>query len=446
MKNVISIVTLLLLSSYMVTAQQVLTLKDAVNYALKNKLEAVNARLDVENSEFLIQETRAAVLPQINAQAGVTHNIKLQQMALDLGGQTMIVRMGQPWVSSPVLSLNQQLFNMSAFQGLKAAKSTREFYALNAELTEEQVIEKVITSYYEVYKTKTQLATLDSTVANTTRVRDVIGGLVDNGLAKKIDLDRMNVTLSNLNSNKIQLNSALELQENALKYLIGMDISAPIELEEKVFEAPAEFTLVKEDFNIENRKEMQVLSKQGELLHYQKKAVEAAYYPTLSLGANYGYYAMGDRFPYLQGDYKGVSGSDFAAVSLTLNIPIFNGFQVRSKVSQAQIQILQYEAQMKDVKLALNLAVENALTRINNSVLTLNSQRENMILAKEVLENIENNYKNGLASLTDLIDAETSYVSSQNNYTNALVDFKVAEVELLKAKGELKSYFTQSNN
>jgi outer membrane protein len=446
MKNVISIVTLLLLSSYMVTAQQVLTLKDAVNYALKNKLEAVNARLDVENSEFLIQETRAAVLPQINAQAGVTHNIKLQQMALDLGGQTMIVRMGQPWVSSPVLSLNQQLFNMSAFQGLKAAKSTREFYALNAELTEEQVIEKVITSYYEVYKTKTQLATLDSTVANTTRVRDVIGGLVDNGLAKKIDLDRMNVTLSNLNSNKIQLNSALELQENALKYLIGMDISAPIELEEKVFEAPAEFTLVKEDFNIENRKEMQVLSKQGELLHYQKKAIEAAYYPTLSLGANYGYYAMGDRFPYLQGDYKGVSGSDFAAVSLTLNIPIFNGFQVRSKVSQAQIQILQYEAQMKDVKLALNLAVENALTRINNSVLTLNSQRENMILAKEVLENIENNYKNGLASLTDLIDAETSYVSSQNNYTNALVDFKVAEVELLKAKGELKSYFTQSNN
>jgi outer membrane protein len=55
-------------------------------------------------------------------------------------------------------------------------------------------------------------------------------------------------------------------------------------------------------------------------------------------------------------------------------------------------------------------------------------------------------YKNGLTSLTDLIDAETSYVSAQNNYTNALVDYKVAEVELLKAKGQLKSYFTQSNN
>lgn len=437
---------MLLLSSYAVTAQQVLTLKDAVNYALKNKLEAVNAQLDLANSEYMIQEARAGVLPQINAQAGVTHNVKIQQMALDFGGQTMIVRMGQPWVSSPAISLNQQLFNMTAFQGLKAAKTTREFYAINAELTEEQVIEKVITSYYEVYKTKSQLSTLDSTLANTTRVRDVIASLVDNGLAKKIDLDRMNVTLNNLKSNKLQLLSALELQENALKYLIGMDITTPIELEEKAFEAPTGEALARDGFNVENRKEMQLLAKQGELLQYQKKAIEAAYYPTLSLGANYGYYAMGDKFPYFQGDYKGVSGSDFAAVSLTLNIPIFNGFTVRSKVSQAQIQILQYEAQLKDTKLALSLAVENAYTKINNALLTLNSQRENMLLAKDVLDNIENNYKNGLASLTDLIDAETSYVSAQNNYTTALVDYKVAEVELLKAKGELKSYFTQSNN
>jgi outer membrane protein len=437
---------MLLLSSYAVTAQKVLTLQEAVNYALKNKLEAVNAQLNVTNSEYLIEEARSAALPQINGQVGLTYNAKLQQMALDFGGVTQIIRMGQPWTSTPVISFNQQIFNMSVFQGLKAAKSTREFYAINLELTEEQVIEKVISSYYEVYKTKTQLSTLDSTVANTTRVRDVIGGLVDNGLAKKIDLDRINVTLNNLNSTKIQLQSALELQQNALKYLIGMDISAPFALEEKVFEAPAASPLLKEEYNIENRNEMKLLAKQGELLHLQKKAIEAAYYPTLSLGANYGYYAMGDRFPYFQGDYKGVNGSDFAAISLTLNVPIFNGFLIRSKVGQAQVQILQYDAMLKDTKLALNLSVENAYTRINNAVLTLNSQRENMILAKDVLDNIENNYKNGLTSLTDLIDAETSYVSAQNNYTNALVDYKVAEVELLKAKGQLKSYFTQSNN
>ena len=62
-----------------------------------------------------------------------------------------------------------------------------------------------------------------------------------------------------------------------------------------------------------------------------------------------------------------------------------------------------------------------------------------MNLAQEVLTNIENNYKHGLASLTDLLDAETSFADAQNSYTNALLDYKLAEVQLIKAKGELNS-------
>ena len=61
-----------------------------------------------------------------------------------------------------------------------------------------------------------------------------------------------------------------------------------------------------------------------------------------------------------------------------------------------------------------------------------------------MLDNIENNYKNGLASLTDLLDAENSYADAQNNYTNALIDYKLAEVQLVKAKGELKTFYTQN--
>lgn len=76
---------------------------------------------------------------------------------------------------------------------------------------------------------------------------------------------------------------------------------------------------------------------------------------------------------------------------------------------------------------------------MNNSLITLNTQKENVNLAKEVLSNVENNYKFGLASLTDLLDAETSFADSQNSYTNALLDYKIAEVKLIKAKGELKS-------
>jgi len=60
-------------------------------------------------------------------------------------------------------------------------------------------------------------------------------------------------------------------------------------------------------------------------------------------------------------------------------------------------------------------------------------------LAQEVLDNTKNNYYQGLASLTDLLDAENSLTEAQNNYTSALLDYKLAEIQLIKSKGELKS-------
>ena len=422
---------------FFVQAQQQLTLSEAVNYALENKAEAVNARLDVKNSEYLIDEVRANALPQINIDGGLTYNAILQETAMDFMGESMVIAMGRPWQSTAAVSLSQQLFNQAVFTGLKAAKSTREFYKINAQLTDEQVIEKVANSYYEVYKTKSQLKTMDATIENTTRVRDVIKSLFDNGLAKKIDLDRTNVALNNLTSTRQQLINALQLQENALKYLIGMDINTPIELPNDTFEITAH-ALVDESISVENRTELIILEKQSELLALNKKATEAQGYPSLSLNANYGYLGIGDKFPWFQ-SYPDAYWSDFASVGLNLRIPVFNGGVVKSRVKQAQIDIEKLEVTKRDTRLALDLSLQNAITQLNNSLITLNTQKENVNLAQEVLSNVENNYKFGLATLTDLLDAETSYADAQNNHTNALLDYKIAEIQLIKAKGELKS-------
>ncbi|HLU17810.1 MAG TPA: TolC family protein [Edaphocola sp.] len=439
----IALSVLMLLCFGAAQAQTELSLKDAVDFALKHKADAVKAGLDIENADYRIAEVRANALPQVNGQSGLTYNAKLQTMALSLGGQTQVIRMGTPWQANSVVQLDQQIFNLSVFQGLKAAKSTKDFYILNASLTEEQIIEKVANSYYEVFKTKSQIKTMERTIQNTTRVRNIIASLEENGLAKKIDLDRINVTLNNLNSGMVQLKNALKLQENALKYLIGMDIAADVQLAEESFDGP-QTIYTRDDLDVSNRTEIKLLEKQGDLLRLNKKATEAARYPSLGLSANYGYLSMGERFPYFAGPEKGVNGSDFSAVSLNLRVPIFSGFATRSRISQAQIEIEKFEADFADAKLALSLAVENAYTQINNAVITLDNQKRNMSLAKEVLDNVENNYKNGLASLTDLIDAENAYADAQNNYTAALIDYKLAEIQLRKAKGELRTYYTNN--
>ena len=87
----------------------------------------------------------------------------------------------------------------------------------------------------------------------------------------------------------------------------------------------------------------------------------------------------------------------------------------------------------------MDLQYTNAKTQIDNSIISINNQKENAKLAQEVLENTNNNYVQGLASLTDLLEAENELVVAQNNYTTALLDYKLAEIQLIKSKGELKT-------
>ncbi|OYQ38280.1 transporter [Flavobacterium cyanobacteriorum] len=426
-----------------------LTLKDAIEYALQNKADARKAKLAVENSNYQIQEVRSRALPNISANGSLTYNPILQLSAIDASAfpgapadaGVQLIPFGLDWSSTAGVNLTQNIFDQAVFTGLKAAKSTREFYQINAKLTEEDVIERVANNYYQVYVQRQQLLVIENTYANTLKVRDIIKGQYENGLARKIDLDRMNVNLININTQRQQLLNAVQLQENSLKFYMGMSIQTPISLPEMQFElTPVALT---ETPDATRRTQYQLLKKQEELLNYQRKSVIAEYYPTLSLSASYNYIGQGPEFPWFAKPADGVYWSDFSSITLNLRVPIFNGFGTRARVRQATIDLQEAEEDLKDTKLALDLAFENAKTQINNSIITITSQKENVKLAREVLDNTQNNYRQGLATLTDLLDAENSYIEAQNNYTSALLDFKLAEVQLIKAKGELKTLINQ---
>ena len=424
------------LHAQIVPAPQELTLKDAVKYALENKADAKKARLSVENSEFQIDEVRARALPTITANGGLTYNPIIQLNAVNFGQGTQLLAFGQKWNSVAGVNLTQNIFDQTVFTGLKAAKTTREFYQVNAQLTEEQVIERVANNYYQVYVQRQKLADIDSTYNNTAKVRNIIKGQFDNGLARKIDLDRMNVNLSNIQTQRQQIVNAVVLQENTLKFYMGMAINTPIHLPETEF---AVKPLSNDAPDVTNRSEYQLLKKQEQLYYYNKKAKIAEYYPTLSLTAGYNYLGQGPQVPWFAKPSDGVYWSDYSSIGANLKIPIFNGFATRARINQADTDLKKTAEDLKDTKLMLDLDYENAKTQINNSLITINNQKENVKLAQDVLDNTQNNYQQGLASLTDLLDAENSYIEAQNNYTSALLDFKLAEVQLIKAKGELKT-------
>ena len=427
-----------------VNAQEVkiLSLKDAINYALQNKSEAIKANLAVENSEYQIQEVRSQALPQISANGNLTYNPIIQQTVIDGAsfgqpGTTIQAEFGQKWTSVAGVSLTQNIFNQQVFTGLKAAKTTREFYKINKDLTDEQVIERVANAYYQVYLQRQKLTVIENNLKNTTKVKEIIKNLFDNGLAKKIDLDRITVTLNNITTTRQQLLNAVEVQENALKFYMGMPMDEKITIPDSEVEVTP--LQLEESANTALRSEYKLLESQKSLLELNKQAMKSLYYPTLSLTAGYNYIGQGPQMPWGARPSDKVYWSDFSSIGLNLNIPIFTGFGTRAKVRQADIDVREAEADLADTKLSLDLAYKNAKTQIENSLITIENQRQNVTLAQEVLDNTQNNYVNGLATLTDLLDAENSLVESQNNYNNALLEYKLAEIQLIKSKAELKT-------
>lgn len=430
-------------------AQETLTLQEALNYALSNSEAVRKAKLDILKGDYQIKEVRAGALPQIDGVATLTNNVLAQQFILPaefMGGEPgefIAVKAGTTWSSLAQVQLNQQLFNQQVFTGLKAAKSTKEYYRMAAKVAEENLLQQVASNYYQVIITREQLAVVDANIERNKTLEKTVSSQYEIGLARKIDLDRVKVNSSNLQSQKEQLLNAVAQQENLLKYYMGMPVTQSIVIPEtslEELEETANNLIAEKNFDLNNLSSYLVLKEQEELLGFQKRAIEAEFYPSLSLGANYMYNTQSNDFNLYT---KNALNYDMSAITLTLRIPIFDGGARSSRLKQASIDIQKLQEDIKNSSNALQMAYENAKIQINNSLSTIETQNQNKILAEEVYNSTKNNYNNGLASLTDLLTAETDLVTAQNSYNQALLNYKIAEIELIKSQGNIKSLINE---
>lgn len=419
-------------------AQQTLTLKDALNYAIQNNVNVRKAKLDIDGGKYKTQEVRAQALPQLTGNAGLTYNPIIGQLVANFGGTTQSIKLGQNWNSSAGVQLSQQLFNQQVFTGLQAARSSEEYYNLTAQLTEEQMIELVANNYYQVLVSRQQLNVVDNNIKNIKVTEKIISNQYQNGLAKKIDVDRIKVTLTNLLTQREQTANAITQLENQLKYAMGMPVGTALVLPNTELTEVSKLPEFTDSLDLSNRTEIRLLNNRDKLLSLQRKAYVAEYYPSLALTGNYTYSSQSGGFDFLSSNSASIAYGA-SAVGLTLRVPIFNGFLTRSKIRQADIDIKKAKEDRLGSVNSLNMAYENAKIQLKNSLSTITAQKQNAELAEEIYRSTQNNYNNGLASLTDLLNTETSLTEAQNSYTQALLNYKIAEIQLIKSNGNIKS-------
>lgn len=428
-----------------VKAQRVISLADALDYALNNHETIKQARLDIENGKHTIDETMAAARPQLNGVSNLVANPLVMQFvfpAAVVGGspdEFMTIKAGQVWNGMTAVQLNQQLYNQQLFTGLKAAKTSIELYQLLKDMSEENVIQQVAANYYQVVVNQHKLGLIDSNLDRLQKLKDILQGLLDNGMARKIDVDRIRVNQANLKTQKSQLLNAIDLQLNVLKYSMGMRVAEKISLADEDISRialDAATLSVQPDLDTDAIIGIRVLKKQNELLHLNEEVKKGEFYPNLGLSGQFVINSQSDKLNVYSGKaltYK------MANVTLGLNIPIYGGGARKARLEKARVDILKNEQDFSSTQKALNMMYSNARLMLENSLETIQSQKENLSLAEEVYENTQNNYKLGLVNLTDLLNAESELTNTQNAYTDALLQFKVSQIELIKAKGEIRT-------
>lgn len=419
-----------------------LNLKETLDYALENNVEAKNARLEVMISQTTVKEETAAGLPQINGSFGFNYNPLVQVMFVPneppFGDPTnpsdvIPIRFGVAYSSNLGVTVSQMIFDGSFFIGLRAAKTYKALTEFDRIKVENDVIESVKKAYFGVLVnaeriklSRANLARIDSLLEETTAMQEA-------GFAEKIDVSRIKVQRNNTYSQYERSKTAYEISKQLLKIQIGMPEQYDIEITESLRELNPEQELT-ELLALEgiNRVEMDQLKTNIELTGLDLKNNTAQYMPTLSFNGNFARSGAGDSFGTT---FDKINWFSSSMLGITLNIPIFDGFSKSARIQRNRIQLRQLENQKFYLDQNIELEIFQAKQNLANDLKVLKVQRESMALAQEVYDMSKIKYNEGVGSNLEVVEADSDLIEAEINYLSALYDGLISKVDLEKALG-----------
>ncbi len=431
-------------------AQQVYDLQGCLKFALENNHNIRKAQFDKEKSAQARQEILGALLPQVSGTGNLNYNIQKSRFIMPNfmneflppgmqdpnAAKYMTIEMGTNYTAGIGAALNQQIVNLSLFNAVDIAKTAEELTSLAAEAREEDVISQTANLFYAIQATEYAAGMFGRSIEIMDSVLISMETSYASGLIRKVDLDRLKVTRTNMSTQRASVINAVEVQKNLLKLQMGMDISEQLEIEKinpEIFDIQTNIGDF-QDFDPNLQTSYKMLNRQQNLQQLQKKAAIYENFPVLTAMINYNYTGVSDEF--FRGETNYWFGSSMAA--LNLRIPLFGGLSRSSKIKQANFELLKVREDEAILKQSLSMAHKNALLKLEDSRNAIQIQKANMAMAEEVYRVTERNYSQGIASMSDVLNSNSSLIQAQMSYADALNNFMKAYVELRKASGTIR--------
>jgi len=424
-------------------AQSSYTLKTCIEYGLKNNRTNVVYENEKKAADGKAKEALAEYLPKIGVTATLDNNLKVQESIIPagvFGPEDIRVAFSQKYNTNGLVQLDQTIFDQSILVGLKANKYNKQQADLNIKQNQETIIYNISNAYYQIYVYREQLELLRENLQTYVKQIDISALQVKKGVTLKKDLDKVTVDYNNALSQIRVAESNLILAQNQLKYEMGYPISEQLAVDsasqQDVLPQVAN-NVQNPDFTVINRTDYQLSEVNARLLEIDQSRLKSGWLPKLSAYAKYGANGFGSTLGPAVKDLN-----SYSAVGLKLNIPLFDFFKRNAQYNQAKYKSINAVENMKVDAGKYELEYENAKTKLIKAQSSLENDQRNIVLAQSVFTVTDLQYKKGVETLTEWLNAQSAIQDAQNTYLNSLYSFLQAKLDLEKAAGSLKTFYT----
>ncbi len=414
------------------------SVQEAINYAYEHQDSVVNAGLDVVSANYKIKETISQGLPQVSGAVTFQDYLKIPKILFPDGkGGFQSVSIYQKYSNNAGVTLNQLLFDGSYLVGLKARSTYKELYNRSFVRSKIQANVNVTKAYYQVLVSDEQVKLLDANINQLKQQLDQTVAQNKQGFVEKIDVDRITVQYNNLTTTRENTIRLLALNYALLKFQMGMPIEYNLTLRDKLADINLDGNVpdvANTDTTVyRNRIEYGLLETNLKLSQYDVKRKKSAFLPSLSFNANTAILFQNNNFNQL---YNMNFPSTY--IGLSLNIPIYSGGYRSSQLKQSQIVVMKNQNDLTNAKNGLALQASQAKIIYMNSLQSLNNQKRNQELAREVLRVSKIKYQQGVGSSIEVTQAQTALENADNSFVQSLYDALVSRVDLDRAYGNIQ--------
>ena len=400
-----------------------ITMDKAVGIAFEKNISIMNAYTSEKIYREKINEYYGSVYPQISLSAGYTRNI---DKPLAFFGQGK-VEMGKENSYSMSIDLYQILWAGGKVDtGIQMAKIYKEISEENTRLTKNLIKKSVKSLFYSILYTK-ELVNINRDIFEIAKKHlKAMEEKYKEGLSSDLNVLRQKVEVSNSEPSLIKSENLYQTGILNLKNLLGLNINDEVSIS-------GDFNCGGSNYNFDelyrkallNRPDVRLAVLNKKMSEKQIQIEEAGHWPTISAFATKQFSGVSDTgFP----DEKWRGWSFLAGVKLSM--PVFNGFSVVSRVKQAQYNLEIAERNIEDISRKIKIELQQALFDIQEASKRIESQKTSLENAKKMLEATEMRFKEGLSSQLELNDATLAYNAARLNYTQALYDFCIDNVNL----------------